>query len=448
MPLFSSRVFPHRKSFLCLFAIVPVCALLASCAARRPAADYRVVRYGELHYVYPPSLEASGSGPASEATVEIPVAGGRAAERGCAVSEDGVQVASQKLGASNKQAASRKHADSKTSAATETSRDTAPLPGNGDSGAADGTPSGSPQLLVANLRLASAADGAFEPAVEDSVSPKLRSAFETLAAADCFEARSVRAVTRQVIENLPLRFNELLPHYYSYFRGGSSIDLSSGSRLKVQEAVFDEAARAAALQDGSSSPLAGYVGTVTAYYDAVETNGGSVALGLASIESDVPEDFPHGTRGTISPALSTLTARYLRLVFLGWLVDGDTERKAVLLASEGSNELERMRAAVLENPSGLCAAAAPGHSAQCFDFSGRTSTEVEVRVRVNGEERYVLLGTSLKTVAPAEAAVDGAVLARVKLRRRYDGQLVSVHLPAEDFGALEIPLLAGDEVAW
>jgi hypothetical protein len=218
--------------------------------------------------------------------------------------------------------------------------------------------------------------------------------------------------------------------------------------LKVQEAVFDEAARAAALQDGSSSPLAGYVGTVTAYYDAEENSAGSVALGLASIESDVPEDFPHGTQGTISPALGTLTARYLRLVFLGWLVDGDTERKAVLLASEGSEELERMRAAVLENPSGLCAAAAPGPSAQCFDFSGRTSTEVEVLVRVNGEARYVLLGTALKAVAPAQAAVDRAVLAHVKLRRRYDGRLVSVDLPPDDFGSLEIPLLAGDEVAW
>jgi hypothetical protein len=284
--------------------------------------------------------------------------------------------------------------------------------------------------------------------MEDSVSPKLRSAFETLAAADCIEARSVRAVTRQVVENLPLRFNELLPHHYNYFRGGSSIDLSPGSRLKVQEAVFDEAARAAALQDGSSSPLAGYVGTVTAYYAAEENSAGNVALGLASIESDVPEDFPHGTRGTISPALGTLTARYLRLVFLGWLVDGDTERKAVLLASEGSEELERMRAAVLENPSGLCAAAAAGPSAQCFDFSGRTSTEVEVLVRVNGEARYVLLGTALKAVAPAQAAVDRGVLARVKLRRRYDGRLVTVHLPADDFGSLEIPLLAGDEVAW
>jgi hypothetical protein len=53
----------------------------------------------------------------------------------------------------------------------------------------------------------------------------------------------------------------------------------------------------------------------------------------------------------------------------------------------------------------------------------------EVRVRVSGEERYVLLGTSLKAVAPAEAALDRTVLARVKLRRRYDGRLVSVHLP-------------------
>jgi hypothetical protein len=387
-----------------LLAVLASCALLCSCAGRR-AADYRVVRHGESHYVYPPGLRAVASGPAAEATVEVPVARGEKAGRECAVSAEGFRV----------EAMQGQGLDAR---------------------------------LMARLRLSPAEDGDYEPSMESSVPPRIRSAFETLAEAECLAARSVRSATRRVLENLPLRFNELLPHHYSYFRGGSSIDLSAGSRLKVQEAVFDEAARAAAQQEGSTSPLAGYAGTVTAYYDVLEAGDGSLAMEPAPIESDVPANFPGGARGSIPLALGTLESRYLRLVFLGWLVDGDTERKAVLLASQTSAELERMSHAVLENPVGLCAAAAPDATAACFGFSGRTSTEVEVLVRVNGENRYVLLGTPLKAAAPPAAAVDGAVLARVKLRRRYAGRLVAVRLPARDAEVLELPLLAGDEVEW
>jgi hypothetical protein len=361
------------------------------------------VRYGEAHYVYPPGLPASDGGPAARATVEVLAAGAGNSGRGCAVSSDGFQVEAKR----------------------------SPV-----------------ERLVANVDLAPAQNAGFEPSAEDSVAPKIRAAFETLAETDCLEPGLVRSATRRVIENLPLRFNELLPLHYVYFRGGSSIDLSPGSRLKVQEAVFDEEARAAAQRDGSTSPLDGYVGTVTAYYDVSESGDGGVALAPAAVESDVPEDYPGGTRGSIPAGLNSLESRYLRLVFLGWLVAGDTERKAVLLASRTSAEIERMSGAVLDNPVGLCDAAAPGLLARCFEFSGPTSTEVEVLVRVNGESRYVLLGTPLKSVAPPSAGVEPAVLAKLKLRRRYEGRLVAVHLPATDADALELPLLAGDEIAW
>ena len=393
---------PFRKSSGFVLAIVAACLLLGSCAARKHT-DYRVVRHGESHYVYPPGVAAPDAGPVAEATVEVPIAGAANGGRGCAVSGDGFRVEAKQ------------------------------------------TPA---HRLVASLRLAPAADGGFEPSAENSVSPRLRSAFETLAEEDCLEADSVRAAARRVVESIPLRFNELLPYHYSYFRGGSSIDLSLGSRLKVQEAVFDEAARAAAQQDGSAAPLDGYMGTVTAYYDVLESGAGRLAVEPASLESDVPADFPNGARGTIPSALSTLTARYVRLAFLGWVVAGDTERKAVLLASESSEELERMTSAVLENPVGLCRAAEPGAASRCFGFSGRTSTEVEVRIRVNGDGRYVLLGTSLKAVAPPSAGVDRVVLGKLKLRRRFGGRLVSVRLPADDVEVLELPLLAGDEIDW
>lgn len=393
-------------------------AVLSSCALRqRAAGDYQVVRYGANHYVYPPGLNASDSGPPSEANVEISGTGLSDAARGCAVSESGLRIGS----------------------------------------------NGAPQRrLVANLRLTAAAAGEFEPSPEDSVSPKLRSAFEKLAAADCLQPRDVRPAARQVIENLPLRFDELLPHHYSYFRGGSSIDLSSGSRLKVQEAIFEDTVGAQAQTGGLAAqpdsqdtpgrpagPLDGYLGTVTSYYDASEAQDGSVALRLASVDSDVPKDAADRAMPALSPSgLGSLKARYVRLLFLGLLVQQDTQRKAVLLGTEGSEELERMSRAVLENPVGLCEAAAPGPAAKCFEFSGRISTEVEIRVRVNDEYRHVLLGTPLKAVAPPEAGRDATILAKLKLHRRYNGRLVPVRLPRDDQDTLALPLLADDEIEW
>jgi hypothetical protein len=398
-PSESSSTIPRVGRCVALVASAVALAVLSSCVARQR--DYRVAPYGNTQYIYPPGLPISNAGPPLEAHLELAAGGAKDAAQDCSVSEDGLRV---------------------------------------------GSKGASQRGLVASLRLPAASDADYELSAEDSVSPKLRAAFEKLAAADCLRPSDVRPATRQVIENLPLRFDDLLPHHYSYFRGGSSIDLSAGTRLKLQEAIFDETARS---PNRSTNPLEGYLGTVSSYYDASEAQDGSLTLRLASVESDVPSEAAgHAAGAATPPALASLKARYLRLLFLGLVVRENTERKAVLLAAEDSRELERMSGAVLENPVGLCGAAGPGPAAKCFAFSGRISTEVEIRIRVNGESRHVLLGTLLQAVAPPAAGVDAAVFAKLKLRRRYNGRLVPVRLPRNDQDALLLPLLADDEIAW
>lgn len=392
----------RRVHTFTMFLLALLCSLGAGCAARPVSDSYRIVYHGGSQYVYPPGTPVPKDRPLREVSVQLSAPAGAGQLRDCAVSEGGLRMER------------------------------------------DGSNAGH---WVAEVSLPMPAETDFEPSPEDTISHQVRAALEKLAASNCFGAEDIRSTTAEVFENLPLRFSELLPTHYNYVRGGSAIDLSSGSRLKVQQAVFRDTPELAATSE-PASPLENYSGTITAYYEVREGNG-RVSLRRTALESDVFEDSrQRRSAETRLARLDGLASRYLRLVFLGLMVRDDTERKAVLLASSTSGELERMSEAVLVDPAGLCEAAAPENSSVCIPFDGTVSTEVEIQVRLNGEYRYVLLGTPLEALAPRDAKNDDGVFSKLKLRRRHGGKLVPLRTGEHPKGALQMPLLAHDEVEW
>jgi hypothetical protein len=397
-PCGGRKQFISRRGFISGLIFAQAGALLISsgCAlrSRQDLSAYRVVRHESAYFVYPPGQRAGSTVP-ERAVVDVSEFGASAAVAACSAADSLVALER-------------------------------------------GDPHG-PTVVRVRLEWESAGDAV--PTAEENRAGQLRLAFEHFENEGCLRHGNGRLAASRAVEALPLPFAEVLPYRYGFFRGGSAIDLQPETRLKVQQAFFRPEA-------GSSPSIADYSGTTTSYYDVVSAAGG-IVLELGSVESSVPPGSETGQARTPALGHSPRKARYFRLAFLGLIVEGDTERKSVLISANDFEELEAISEAALTNPKSPCAASTSRASGSCMEFSGAVSTVVELNVTVNGEPRFVAMGTALRALAPLSGdGIAPDMRSKIKLVRRYGARKSRVRLDWDDRGALELPLLAGDELSW
>ena len=221
------------RSMLVVVAVTS--GLLPGCASRplHPVGRYQIAKFETCYYVLPPGFSGPRVAPPAEYSGQLTASHPRRPSGECTAPGKGFRLAPTQRG-------------------------------------------GIGFAVTLQLR-SSSGDGAY---ARNQIS-EIRMAVERMAESNCLRAADVRPLIRELIENLPLHFEEVLTTHYGYLRGGGYVNLSRGLRLKVQRAVFSG-------DNGKAKPLDNYLGTITKVYEVFEDKRGDLALRLMSIESDLP----------------------------------------------------------------------------------------------------------------------------------------------------------------
>ena len=206
--------------------------------------------------------------------------------------------------------------------------------------------------------------------------------------------------------------------------GPEWVELCPLTELRVENAYFREGA--------SKRGLANFLGTEIARYRVLPAG----ALEQVSVESRVerrPSDQP-----PVEELVSESQKGYPghRFFYQVLVSKQSNVRSAVLLGGKSTEELDRLTAQLLTRPESVC-----GDSlTQCTVFPEACTVSLEIELTVNGAHRRVVWGDTLGSFAEEHP--------RVKLFRRYQGQLAPVEVDVRDRLALRVPLLPGDVIRW
>lgn len=248
-----------------------------------------------------------------------------------------------------------------------------------------------------------------------------------LAFASCTANRSFRVLPRNpgYVLRLPnsqeLPFSDVLRAYNGFTRGQRWIDLRPLMELEIENAYYQKGA--------SRRGLAGFLGTEVAFYDI--TAQGLHLLSTRPMKDRPPDELP--VQQLISER--SLRFRFYRLYFEIVFVHAGNAHGSVLLGADSMDELARL-SNELAQPELVCNAA----STHCVVFPEACSVSVQMKIVVNGLPQTVVWGSSLESIADHQR--------QLSVKRLYRGRLVPVKVNATDPGALNLPLLPGDQIDW
>ncbi len=225
----------------------------------------------------------------------------------------------------------------------------------------------------------------------------------------------------------PVELGKLMERQYGYVAGRGYIDVLPGMRLSATRAYFRG--------DGKEG-LQSYLGTETGNWvwepPRFRWAGSEAAPGLAR---------PAGT-APIAKLIGSgrRKQRLYRLFFqIRWLANGrDSQRGSVVIGAPNAAALEAASAALMKEQPVAC-----GARLDCIPFPALTTVTVDVGVTVNGDARWVPWGTTLRAIAPGDAAAGVSVV-----RQHGAARLLPVQFDADDPQAWLFPLLPRDRVEW
>ena len=224
-------------------------------------------------------------------------------------------------------------------------------------------------------------------------------------------------------------FSKLMERQYGFTPGQGYLDLLPGMRVSAQRAYFK----------GSDIKLSEYLGA--------ETGRWTVEPGMRfRFAGSQPEPGLRKPAG--EPAIETLIGRrartrlrFYRMFFqVRWFAAGrDAGRGSVILGAADKETLTAATAMLLGEKPVECG----GARLDCIPFPPATTVTADVGLQVNGEQRWVAWGSTLKSLAPAGAA------ASLRVERRLGKRLAPVDLGRDERAeAWGFPLLPGDRVQW
>lgn len=272
----------------------------------------------------------------------------------------------------------------------------------------------STQVRVAEVNVSSAA--VYSGREEDR--NRLKASFEAfmlelsaLEEKNCLNGGDTAAIRDRVASALPLRLDEILPYHYGFDPTNRVIDLQPGMRLRVEQGAYQYIDPEPCEIPGEcpDHPSAAYVGTGNAYLQVVRRPDQKLAfepyLGANDPIKAVGENTETGSgrvraiSGAMGLAAAGMSHRYARLVYPPQYpttdntnaVAADNElpfRVGLLLA----DRMEHLQNAANEQISSSGCA----DDIQCAYFTGRSFVIPEVLVRIQGVEKYVALGTTVR----------------------------------------------------
>lgn len=225
----------------------------------------------------------------------------------------------------------------------------------------------------------------------------------------------------------PVELGKLMERQYAYVAGRGYIDVLPGMRLSATRAYFG---------DGGKAELKNYLGTET----------GRWVWDPPRFRFAGSDATPGWTRPAGKPAIRTLVGtgrrkqRLYRLFFqIRWFVNGrDSQRGSVVIGAPDAAALEAASETLMKEQPVAC-----GPRLDCIAFPALTTVTADVGVMVNGDQRWVPWGSTLRAIAPADTE------AGVRVTRRHGAaRPLPVQFDASDPQAWLFPLLPRDRVEW
>ncbi len=245
------------------------------------------------------------------------------------------------------------------------------------------------------------------------------SAISALPRSGCMSAAEAEHLRRAIVDALPTRLPDSLSLSYGFPSPGGVVDLRPEMRLLVVR-VWKDGAK--------------YSGTTRETYELHDTGRGAIRLSVPERSGDTvaaAAKFREWRAGR--------TARVWRLHLFTNLVKANRERAAMVVGAPSGDALAAASAAIFAKPDMGCAELVAKTKAriECLVSQGLVSVAPEIRVTVNGEAKYVVIGTLVRGALP------GATPPK-SMRRIFEGSPREVRFVGDE--VLALPLAAGDEL--
>jgi hypothetical protein len=273
----------------------------------------------------------------------------------------------------------------------------------------------------------------------------------------CLKPGGAFLVAQRVAEALPLSLDESLYYRYSFDRVNNYIDLQPGMRLRIEYSSYQLLATS-----GQSIKLNGYAASGVGYYNIVRRTDQRVAFDsfLGQLTAPTPDTATcglPGAGGIIDLQIGGMARRYYRLFYPSTFTSPDCPGNAGInrnVTLIGADTLADLANATSKYATGNCAQAASGNQPiLCTVFRGRDIVIPELLVRLNFQQSYVPVGTTVRNLVDqfinssfSTAAPLIGFFPFFGLYRQWGPLLDSSFQPTEiSFGAVDTTTLTGGQ---
>jgi hypothetical protein len=256
-----------------------------------------------------------------------------------------------------------------------------------------------------------------------------------------------------ILESVPMESTAAWRLMNASFLSGY-VDLGPWSRLEVHSPLFMEGMRPTAFAQGEqkitgqsyrlnvdTSLVPSVIGFETAWY-GVERNSGRPGCHFTPLSAE--RNIQGAVEKALAPAVNYFQfapqAAFFRLIY-------KTEANDVLalvIAGATREDLDRRTKAAV-NDSAECSRG----EGMCLELPRRVGVNPFLRVRVNGSDVNVRLpATVAAAIREAGVAQPSNLLTRLRVMRRFHGELTPVRFDASSRDILYLQLSGGEQISW
>jgi hypothetical protein len=255
----------------------------------------------------------------------------------------------------------------------------------------------------------------------------------------CITPQGYRAATDLIRESMPAP-GQLASFFRDPLDDHGFVDLQPDTRLFVERSLF---------RAPGAETVANYAGEMKVYYSVVQKRSDEIGLKLHKIQrsAGLPRSMQHGIPDA-RLAQHFGSAGALRLFVLTRYIPPNLKRTALLIGVQNPADMVEVSRRIEKQPEIPCKDLA-GLSIACASFEGEVSASVELGVRVNGNEEFFPLGSTVESVVnslpPQQRASAWKTL---KVRRLFRGRRYDIEFHRDDPEVPKLTLVAGDSISW
>lgn len=257
----------------------------------------------------------------------------------------------------------------------------------------------------------------------------------------CFSHTKV-SIRDLILESLPMKPGDSLFNLYGYLAGRSGLDLKAGLRLKMERAYF----RAAEPGEQEHAPKL-FLGVSTAYFNVLLSSGGKLRFRQHGTITYKPPSLIHRVHDENSDlGLSSIPEEsHFRLIFKTYLVPQEHSRSAAILGAKKSSQLDELDEELRRHPDEDCKAVAARYQAICFGFEGFVTLTPQIKVELNGKDKFIDSGTRIKELL---SNTNAETLKSLRVQRKFMNSYYDLRFDSADSNVLSVALVGRDRVSW